>query len=137
MLDEIKGIKSGKRELREFGVVVGAVLIVLGDLALWRGKGASLYLLGAGALLFGFALAAPSALVPFQKAWMALGVVLGFFMSRLILSALFYLVITPIGVVMWLSGKDILDERIDRARPSYWHERPAASKPKESYENQY
>ena len=137
MLDEINGIKSGDRELREFGIVIGAILIALGDLALWSGRGAAPYLISGGALLFGLGLAAPSVLFPLQKAWMALGVILGFLMSRLILFLLFYAVMTPIGLVMKLAGKDILDGRIDRKRPSYWHESPAAAKPKESYENQY
>jgi multisubunit Na+/H+ antiporter MnhG subunit len=137
MWDEIANIKSTRKELREFGVVVGAVLIVLADVAMWRGRGIYIYLLTAGVLLTGFGVALPSVLVPFQKAWMALAVVMGFFMSRIILVALFYLVITPIGLLMRMLGKDILDQRLSKEKASYWHERPDAIKRKESYENQY
>ena len=68
---------------------------------------------------------------------MALAVVLGFFMSRLILVLLFYAIVTPIGLVMKLLGKDLLDERIDKNKTSYWLKRAGAAKSRESYENQY
>ena len=137
MWDEITNIKSTKKELREFGVVVGAVLVVLADIAMWRGRGTYVYLLAGGVLLAGFGVALPSVLKPLQKAWMALAVIMGFFMSRIILVALFYLVITPIGLLTRMLGKDILDQRLSKEKASYWHERPDAIKRKESYENQY
>jgi hypothetical protein len=68
---------------------------------------------------------------------MGLGIVLGFFVSRIILSIIFFGVITPIGLLMKLFGKDILDERIEKGKASYWHQRPDARRPKTSYENQY
>ena len=68
---------------------------------------------------------------------MGFAVVAGFFMSRVVLSVLFYLVITPISLAMRVFGKDILDQRIDRSAASYWHKRPAGPKPRASYENQY
>lgn len=137
MLKELMGIKSGRRELREFGVVIGAVLIILGDISLARGRALSPYLLAAGAAsaFLGFVL--PAALKPLQKIWMGLGIVLGFFVNRIVLLVLFYVVVAPIGIVMKALGKDILDERIDKNRRSYWHERQGPANPKESYENQY
>jgi polyferredoxin len=137
MLGEVRHIKSGKPQLREFGATMAAALIVLGDIALLRGRASAPYLLGSGVVFGAAGLAFPQALRPLQKAWMALGIVLGFFVSRVVLGALFYGVVTPIGLVMKLMGKDVLDERIDRGRPSYWHERAPEARPKTSYENQY
>jgi hypothetical protein len=137
MLSDLKNIKSGKAELREFGVTMAAILVVIGDIALWRQRPSALYLIGSGIALGALGLLKPGILKPLQKAWMGLGLVLGFFVSRVVMSVLFYLIMTPIGVIMRLSGKDILDEKIDRNRPSYWHELPTAPKPKASYENQY
>jgi hypothetical protein len=137
MLDELKNIKSGAKELREFGITIGAILIILGCVAAWRVKPSWPYLLTAGAVFALLGLAVPSVLKGPQKAWMALGVVLGFFVSRIVLAALFYGIITPIGLGMRLFGRDILDQRIEKGRSSYWHERVPAPKPNESYENQY
>jgi hypothetical protein len=137
MFEDLRHIKSGMRELREFGVVIGAILIVFADVAMLRGKAFGPYALGAGLILFALGLTFPAILKPLQKVWMGLGIVLGFFVSRIVLSFLFFGIITPIGLLMKLSGKDILNERIDKSKASYWHERPVAAKPRASYENQY
>ncbi len=137
ILEDIRNIRSGRKELREFGLTMGAVLMLVSGLALWRGKGPIVHLLIAGLLFMGFGVVWPALLKPFQKAWMALSAVIGFFMSCAILAILFYCVITPIGVMMRLFGKDVLDQRISRDRLSYWRERPRAVKTKESYGNQY
>lgn len=137
MLDEIRNIKSGRKELREFGLTIGAILVILGGLAVWRARPHGPYILGAGIILIALALSFPAALKPFQKAWMALAVVIGFFMSRLVLALLFYGVMAPIGLAAKILGKDLLDERIDKAKVSYWKERPAGETPRESYEKQF
>ena len=137
MLEDIRNIKSGKKELREFGLTIGIILVILGVIVLWRGKGISPYFLGAGVLFISLGIVQPHLLKPLQKVWMGFSVVMGFFVSRIILFVLFYTVITPISLVVKLFGNDILDERIDKTRPSYWHKRDEKAKDKKSYENQY
>jgi len=137
MRDEFKTIKSGKKELREFGLTIGAILVILGVVALLRAKAAYPYLLLAGFLLAALGLTIPQVLKPLQKAWMAFSIVLGFVMSRVVLAIVFYAVMTPIGLATKVFGKDILDERIDRKEVSYWKKRSGPIKEKTSYENQY
>jgi len=138
MLDDLKNIKSGKKELKEFGLTIGIVLVILGSLVAWRGKRElSQYILGPGALFITLALTLPGVLKPLQKIWMGFSVVMGFFVSRIILFILFYAVLTPMGFLTRLLGKDILDQKIDKSTESYWHGRDAGTKNKESYENQY
>ena len=137
MFEEIKDIKSTRKELREFGLTIGIILVILGALALWRGKGASVYFLAAGVGLITLGLLLPGPLKPLQKTWMGFSVVIGFFVSRIILFILFYAVITPIGLITRLLGKDILDQKIDGRSASYWREKEPAVKDKKSYENQY
>jgi hypothetical protein len=79
----------------------------------------------------------PKTLKPLQKAWMASALVIGFVMSRLILGILFYLVMTPIGLLMKLFGKDLLDERLEKEKASYWIERGKDAIAAESYEKQF
>ena len=137
MLNELKNIKSTTKELREFGLTIGAILVILGDLAMWREKPSHLALLSIGSLFAVLGLGAPRILKWPQKVWMAFAVLIGFVMSRVILTALFYAVITPIGLIAKLFGKDMLDERIEKGRSSYWIDKSAQKKSKESYENQY
>ncbi len=137
ILEDIVKIRSTRKELREFGFTIGVALIVLAGLALWRGKSSSACLFISGLIFTGFGAALPAVLKPLQKAWMAFSVVIGFFMSRVVLAALFYGIMTPLGLLTKCLGKDILDQRISKGRASYWRERPVGKKAKESYENQY
>lgn len=138
MFEDFKNIKSGKKELREFGLTIGAILAVLGGLVLWRGKkDVSQYLIVSGILFISSGLMLPGILKPLQKIWMGISVVMGFFVSRIILFILFYAVLTPIGLIARVLGKDILDQKIDKSGESYWRNRETVTKTKESYENQY
>ncbi|MBL7131942.1 MAG: hypothetical protein ISS45_11190 [Candidatus Omnitrophica bacterium] len=137
MLEEIKNIKSGKRELRQFGITIGIVLGLLGGLFFLRQKDYYSYLLiFCGTFLF-LGLVAPTLLKPIQKIWMSLAIVIGWFVTRAILTVLFYLVVTPIGILARLVGKDFLDIKFDRNTDSYWLAREPAKFDKRSYENQF
>lgn len=137
IIKDIKDIKSSPKELREFGVTIGAVLMLIAAFALWKGRPSGPYFAVLGIVFVGLGLATPRVLFALQKVWMALAVVIGFFMSRIILTALFFLVITPIGAIMRLLGRDLLDEKIDRSASTYWKRRSGAVKTIENYGNQY
>ena len=79
----------------------------------------------------------PLLLKPVQKLWMSLAVLLGWFMTRVILIILFYLVVTPIALLARLCGKYFLNTKLDRNAKSYWITRKAATSDKKSYENQF
>ncbi|NQU95361.1 MAG: hypothetical protein HQ549_03925 [Candidatus Omnitrophica bacterium] len=137
MFEEIKDIKSTRKELREFGLTIGVILVILGAVTLWRGKPTYPYFLGVGALFIALGLTLPGILKPLQKVWMSFAVIMGFFVSRIILTILFYVVVTPIAIIVRILGKDILDQRIDKNRKTYWQKRSPEVKDKTSYENQY
>lgn len=137
ILQEIKNIKSRKKELREFGVVVGVVFGLFGGLFWWKGKDHYFFLLTVSIALVILGLIAPVLLKPLHKIWMAFAIILGWIMTRIILSILFYLVITPIGLLNRLSGKDMLDLKFDKNKNSYWTPRQQGAFDKVSYEKQF
>jgi len=118
--EEIKQLKTGTRELRNFGVLVGAVFAALGLLFLLRGKARYPYFLAPGILLLVFGAAFPRTLKQIYVAWMCLAIVLGFIVSTVILTLFFILVITPIGLAARLLGKDFLRLKLDRRGSTYW-----------------
>ena len=118
--EEIRNIKSGKKELRQFGYTMSIVLGVLGVLFLWRGKEWYPYFIVLSVVFLVPAIILPILLKPLQKLWMILAVLLGWFMTRIILSILFYLVITPIGFILRLCGKDFLNRSFEKYNESYW-----------------
>ncbi|MBI2410246.1 hypothetical protein HYV30_04415 [Candidatus Kaiserbacteria bacterium] len=54
------------------------------------------------------------------KAWMLIALVLGWFVFRFLLLAVYAIVILPMGLLFRLFGKDPLDRQIAKNRPSYW-----------------
>jgi hypothetical protein len=136
ILEEIKNIKSEKKDLRNFGITFGVVLGILAGALWWKGKDTySVFaILSAAFFLAGFLL--PKLLTPLQKVWMTFAVILGFVMTRIILSILFYVVFTLIGGLSRLFGKQFLDLKIDGSQQSYWIKRQKKVD-KTAYEKQF
>jgi len=137
IVEEIKNIKSGKRELRQFGITIGVVLGLLGMWCVWRGKEGSYPLLISAIVFFSLGFIFPLLLKPVQKLWMSLAILMGWLMTRVIITILFYLVVTPIGILARVCGKDFLNTKIDRNANSYWSPREIAGPDKNNYENQF
>lgn len=123
ILEEIKEIKSDKKELRKFGYTIGIALLVIGTALLYFGKPSSPYLIGFGALHCLVGLTFPSLLKPVHKIWMSLAVVLGFIMTRIILSLLFYFVFMPMRFTARIFGKRFIDLNFKKETDSYWNKR--------------
>jgi hypothetical protein len=135
--EDIKQLKTSDRDLRKFGLMVGGVFAALGLLFLWRHKAFYPYFLwpGAGLVLFGAIL--PRALKWIYIAWMSVAFVLGFVMAHVILTLLFLLVITPMGLVARLVGKDFLSLKLDRTAKTYWLPREHKARSPADYERQF
>jgi hypothetical protein len=137
MIDEIRKIKSGPKELKEFGITFAVVFGALTGLIYWRHHALNLNF-AAAAVLFAFlAFVYPQVLVPLQKVWMTLALLMGWVMSRVILGILFFAVITPIAIFLRLTGKRFMELKIDKSAKSYWHPRPDVPFDKASCETQY
>ncbi len=109
--------------LRRFGLSVGGVFLLLGTVSWWRGHVIAprvMWTLG-GPLVVG-GLVAPALLAPVERVWMAMAEVLGRVNTRIILTVLFYLVITPVAWIRRLSG-DPLDRTMRDGRASNWVKR--------------
>lgn len=100
-------------EGRKFGLTVGIAFLVLASLLhFWRHKETAAAVLGAlGALLVLAALAVPTRLGPVQRAWMGLAHAISKVTTPIFMGVVFYLVITPIGILMRLVGRRSLVNR--------------------------
>ena len=137
VIGEIKKIDSSIKKLREFGWVVGGVFAALGVILLWRGRAHYPYFLYPGVVLVIVGAVAPGILKPLQKVWMSLAVLMGWVMTRVLLSVLFYLTLTPISLFLKITGKDLLNLRFPSNDPSYWKVCPKHTRTPSDYEKQY
>lgn len=125
--EQLRGLTPRGGELRKQGLVLGAVLALLGCWLWFSGAPAwGPWLLALGLLLITVAVARPALLTPVLRLWMALAFLLGQIVSRILLTGVYYGLITPLGLAMRLAGKDLLDRKLGD-RQSYWHETDVAS----------
>ena len=137
MLIEINKNPS-PRELRWFGLIVLAFGALISGLVYARthaALGASIPVAVAG-LIAGIYYAAPGLRRPIYLGWMYACLPVGLLMSFVLLAAIYFLVFTPIGLLMRLVGRERVPRAFDRRATSYWIRRPAP-RPPASYFRQF
>lgn len=135
--EEFKHISETKKDLRKFGLTVGGVLLAIGLVLFYFEKPSAIYFTVIGGLLILFGTFIPKILKPLNEIWMSLAIILGFFMSRVILTILFYLVLTPIGILAKLVGKKFMILKYDKSANTYWEKRTIIHKKTIDYERQF
>jgi len=108
------------KQLRSFGFTVGGIFALIG---LWplivRSEDPRWWAVAVAAFLLVPAVVFPKGLVWVYKGWMALGHVMGWINTRIILGFIFYFIVTPIGIVRRLLGKDPMGRRLRPDLDSY------------------
>jgi Saxitoxin biosynthesis operon protein SxtJ len=108
------------RQLRHFGYLVGGIFGLIGLWPLvWRQQEPRLWALALLVALVIPALVAPRILAPVYRAWMKLGEMLAWINTRILLGLVFYGVVTPIGLVMRLVGRDPMRRQFEQEGESY------------------
>lgn len=111
------------RDIRVFAGGIGVISIILASVSLWKGGDAYPYILAAGILFAVIGLASPLTIRPVYLIWMVFAGAFGRLQTILLLSLMFFFVITPIGLLLKLMGKDVLDRKIEPEADTYWKKR--------------
>jgi len=130
--EEVRGSSD-----RSFGIVFAVVFALIGLLPLVSGGAVRMWSLAVGAAFLLVALAFPAILAPLNRLWLRFGLLLHKIVSPLVLGIMFFLVITPMGVLMRAFGKDLLRLKLDRQLASYWIERTPPGPLPESLRDQF
>ena len=125
-------IKIGSN--RSFGIVFFVVFLLVatypiindGELRLWSVIISIIFLL--------LGLINSKILTPLNKLWFRFGLFLGKIISPIIMGVIFFLVVTPIGLLMRLFGKDVINLKLNKKKSSYWIEKVG---PKSKMKNQF
>jgi hypothetical protein len=97
---------------RSFGISVGAVLLLIAALLVWRGRITTAEIVGSiGGVLSILGLTKPSLLKVPSRLWWKMAIALGYVNARVILTIAFVIVLTPMGLLWRLLGKDPLARR--------------------------
>ena len=114
-------VKAGTE--RNFVIIFAAVFLIISLYPLWFGKNMHLWACIVASIFLFFAIFLPKALILPNKLWFKLGLFLGAIISPIIMGIIFFLTVTPTGMIMRLLGKDILNQKIKKSVKSYWVKR--------------
>jgi hypothetical protein len=127
--------RPDRRQLTQFGFIALAAFGLLGALVVWRGglfgfdfgaaaRAVAFCLWGVGALSAILSLLWPAGNRPLFVLLSIMAFPIGFVVSHVVLAVLFFLVLTPVGLVMRLLGHDPLERAFEKDRKSYWMDLP-------------
>jgi multisubunit Na+/H+ antiporter MnhG subunit len=133
---ELNKIDSSKRSLRKFGITVGIVFLLI-SIWIYLQYTQNFIVLALGvfaSFLIISGIIKPQILKNLNKYWMGLAFILGWFVSRFLLTLLFLFVLTPIALVAKLFGKDFLNISVKEQKDTYWIKKSLKN---ENYEKMY
>lgn len=121
-------------EVRKFGLLFAGIWLLAAAYFFWKGSALAGWCLGGAVFFAASGLFMEPLLAPIQRTWMVFARALGWVNTGILLGLFFFLVLTPVGLILRLFGKDLLGERIDRTAKSYWIQREAIPVEKSRYE---
>ena len=137
MYEEIKNIQTGKKNLQSFGITIGVIFLISSGYLFYKENESLHIFIYLASSFIGLGLILPKFLKPIYVIWMIFAIILGWFMTRIILSLLFFIVLTPIGLTLRILGKDLLDLNKQDKRESYWNKRDSSIEQNQDYRKQF
>ncbi|MDD5136092.1 MAG: SxtJ family membrane protein [Candidatus Omnitrophica bacterium] len=126
------------KDLKQFGMALAGILLALGAVNLFKGRTnwyPWFFSLSIASILL--ALLAPKHIKPVFTLFTKVGHVIGWVNTRIVLTIIYFLIITPMALIMKVIGKDPLDRKIEKDRVSYWVKRAVVKTPGERLEKQF
>jgi hypothetical protein len=108
---------------RSFGLLFFIVFIVVGLWPITKGETANIYLILISLFFLIFGLINSKILSPFNKAWIKLGEILGLIIAPIIMALVYFIILTPISLIVRMLGKDLLGLKFLKKQDTYWTRR--------------
>ncbi len=122
---------------RSFGLVFAVVFLVVALLPLWGGGDIRVWALIVAAAFLVLSYTVPKVLRPLNRVWFLFGLLLHKIVSPIVMGILFFITVTPIGLIMRALGKDPLNQAFDRGADTYWIAVDREKAAQTSMRNQY
>lgn len=122
---------------RSFGITFCVVFALFAGFSFWFDGNLWPWFLGISGLFGVLGIVIPVVLAPLNKLWFLFGLLLHKIMTPLIMGIMFYGLITPVGLLMRLSGKDPMRLRSSPEATSYWIAREPGASGGDQMKNQF
>ena len=108
---------------RNFGLVFFIIFLILGLWPITNGEEIRIWLILLAFIFLILGIMESKLLSPFNRLWFKFGIMLGAIVAPIVMGAIFFIVVTPIGIVMSIIGKDLLNKKHDKKKETYWIKR--------------
>ena len=108
---------------RSFGILFFVVFLIIGLWPLKNGESFNFYFIAASVVFLILGLLNSKLLSPLNKSWIKLGEILGIIIAPIVMALVFFLILTPVSIIVRLFGKDLLGLKFLKEKDTYWIKR--------------
>jgi len=137
MFDSIKNLKPKSKDLRIFSLILLTILFVLIFFSYSKQNPFFIKVCFLGSMIVMIGIIKPKLIEPIYFVWMLLGTMMGWILSRIWLSAIYFIIISPISLIMKLLNKTYIKTRLDKNVNTYWNNRLRSNQKSSDYNNQF
>lgn len=112
-----------KKKNRSFGILFFIVFFIIGLYPVYVGNSVNIYLILLSILFLVLGILNSKILTPLNIAWLKLGELLGVLISPIIMALIYFLILTPISLIVRIFGKDLLNIKFNSSSKTYWIKR--------------
>ncbi len=108
---------------RSFGLLFFVVLIIIGLWPIKNGDNPNLYLILISFIFLILGLVNSKLLSPLNKIWIKFGEILGSIIAPIVMALVYFVILTPVSLIVRIFGKDLLGLKFLSKKESYWIKR--------------
>ena len=109
-----------KSSEKSFGILFGIIFMLIAFWPLFYSKDIQLWSLVVASIFLIFAFIKPNLLKKPNNLWIIFGEILGFIIAPIVMALIYFLILTPISLLLRVSGKDLLNLKYEKKLKSYW-----------------
>ena len=108
---------------KSFGLLFFVVFLILGLWPLKNGENLNIYFITASIIFLLLGLINSKLLSPLNKSWIKLGEILGIIIAPIVMALVYFVILTPVSLIVRIFGKDLLGLKFSKEKETYWIKR--------------
>ena len=108
---------------KSFGLLFFVVFLIIGLWPLKNGENLNFYFITTSIIFLILGLINSKLLTPLNKSWIKLGEILGIIVAPIVMALVYFVILTPVSLIVRVFGKDLLNLKFLKEKESYWIKR--------------
>ena len=108
---------------KSFGLIFFVIFLIIGLWPLKNGENLNFYFITTSIIFLILGLINSKLLTPLNKSWIKLGEILGIIIAPIVMALVYFVILTPVSIVVRIFGKDLLSLKLLKEKETYWIER--------------